>query len=131
MTRVKRFPRPTGVVTGQPFSTAAEAWIWAAQLQAKALDGAKRGSGHGDPRPCEPGDIILVAKRLYRARWLTRDQLRILGHYGVLGREPWMDSVFEEADHRQWVAALDRLAPALQRRGFVLPPKPGRFGHAG
>lgn len=129
MSRAKRFPRPTGPVTGSPFATVAEAWIWAAQLQAKAAEGGKRGAGSGMPRPCEPGDIIAAAIRLHRARWLSQEQMQVLTHYGVLGRAPWPDSVFEQGHALTWDRALDRLAPVLQRRGIVLPPKPGRFGH--
>ena len=127
----RRFPRPANEVTGEAFASASEAWLWAATLALLAADGAKRDSRSVTvPRPCEPGDVVLAAQRLHRAGWLGKRELRVLWHYGTLGREPWADSPFEREDWQTWSRALSRLEPPLIRRGIVAPPHPGRFGHA-
>lgn len=127
----RRFPRPAAEVTGEAFATAAEAWLWAAKHALLAADGAKPEGHLGSvARPCEPGDVVLAARRLHKAGWLGKRELRALWHYGTLGREPWADSPFEREDWRVWSNAVSRLEAPLIRRGIVVPPHPGRFGHA-
>jgi hypothetical protein len=126
----RRFPRPATEEAGEAFASTAEAWLWAAKHVLMRAEGAKaQGISGSVARPCEPGDVVLAARRQHRAGWLGKRELRVLWHYGTLGREPWDDSPFEREDWRAWSNALARLEPPLIRRGIVVPPHPGRFGH--
>jgi len=103
-----------------PFDSALEAWMWFIQAQQARAEGARVTSGEGlVSRPCEPMDILKVLDRLYRNRRLQMDHLLVLRHYGRRQFAPDPRRVKEARAHELWTQALERLEPALIRKGIV------------
>lgn len=113
-------PKPVSAVETQAFSTAEEAWFWFIQAQAARNEGARFSAGQGlVARPCEPIDILKVVDRLYRQRRLVMDHLLVLRHYGRRLMAPDVRRIKEVKAHALWVEALERMTPALERKGIV------------
>lgn len=103
-----------------PFDSAEEAWFWFMPAYEARHQGAKIVAGIGSmPRPCEPLDIMRVLDRLYRQRRLFADHLRVLAHYGRRGSPPDAYRRAELKAYSLWHEAMDRLTPALKRKGIV------------
>ena len=66
-------------------------------------------------------DILSILNRLYRARRLLMDHLRVLHFYGRKGRAPrsWVHK--EMRAHTLWKEALAKIEPILIRKGIVTP----------
>ena len=116
-----------------PFLDAAEAWFWFIQAQQARNDGARFVAGMGlVPRPCEPSDILAVLGRLHRSRRLLMDHLMVLRHYGRRQMPPDPRRVKEVRACKLWKEAMERLEPALVRKGIIrkqtlTTPVPNRF----
>ncbi len=105
-----------------PFENVEEAWFWFIKAQEARNDGARFVAGQGlYPRPCEPIDILKALDRLYRNRRLLRDHLLVLRHYGRRQMPPDERRVKEARAYIIWTEALERLGPALERKGIVKP----------
>ncbi len=125
MTTASRIPRPASDAKAEPFASAAEAWFWFIQAQAARNDGARYALGAGTiPRPCEPVDILRVLDRLHRNRRLQMDHLLVLRHYGRRMMAPDPRRIKEACAHKIWTEALERITPALQRKGIVAVSTP-------
>lgn len=103
-----------------PFRNAEEAWFWFIAAQEARNDGARFSAGIGrTPRPCEPIDMLRVLDRLYRQRRLLREHLLVLRHYGRRRLAPDARRIKECRAHKLWGEALERMQPALERKGIV------------
>ncbi len=106
-----------------PFESAEEAWLWFIQAQEARNAGARFVKGMATVvRPCEPLDILKILDRLYRQRFLLRDHLLVLRHYGRRLMPPDKNRVKEMRAHKIWTEALERIEPVLIRKGIVAPP---------
>lgn len=116
-----------------PFDTAIEAWFWFIQAQQARNDGARYKAGMSlTSRPCEPTDILKILDRLYRQRFLVRDHLLVLRHYGRRQMAPDPRRAKEVRAYYLWREALDRIEPVLIRKGIVrkkrlTTPYPNKF----
>ena len=114
-----RYPH-TRNANAVPFESAEEAWFWFITAQQARNEGARFVSGLSlTPRPCEPVDILKILDGLYRQRRLLRDHLLVLRHYGRRNMPPDPRRVKEARSYRLWVEALERIEPALIRKGIV------------
>ena len=110
-----------------PFDSVQEAWFWFVQAQQARNEGARFSAGCGViARPCEPVDILNILGRLHRQRMITRDHLLVLRHYGRRQMAPDSYRAKEVRAYHIWHEALERLQPALERKGIVVP-RPGSF----
>lgn len=115
-----RTPKPTAAVETTPFDSAEDAWFWFIQAQGARADGARFSAGQGIcTRPCEPVDILKILDTLYRQRRLLMDHLLVLRHYGRRMLPPDARRPKELRAHTLWREALERLHPALVRKGIV------------
>ena len=120
MTEKSRIPTPQRETATVPFATVEEAWFWFIQAQAARVDGARFSMGQGlVARPCEPLDILRVLDRLHRQRRLLMDHLLVLRHYGRRLMPPDPRRAREVNAHKLWTEALQRIEPALIRKGIV------------
>lgn len=120
MPRFNYVPRPAPGGDFFPFSDAAQAWFWYARSQQARRDGARFESGAGTARrPCEPDDIYLAVRGLYRQGALTAAHLRVLARYGRLERPPDPRLVEERRDLDPWNRALAALDAVLRTKGIV------------
>jgi len=126
MTRDYFSPKSVPSMKTKPFDSVEEAWFWFIQAQQARNDGARFAAGQGlIPRPCEPMDILRILDRLYRQRRLLRDHLLVLRHYGRRLMRPDARRVKEARASAIWDQALERLAPALEKKEIVkkmMPP---------
>lgn len=116
-----KFPanRQAGIQTF-PFEDVEEAWFWFIQVQQAKSEGARLMAGQALlPRPCDATDILKILDRLYRQRYLQRDHLLVLRHYGRRMLPPDPRRVKEGRAYRLWKEALERLEPVLIRKGIV------------
>lgn len=113
-------PRPQANPETTPFDNVEDAWFWFIQAQAARNEGARFAAGQGlVTRPCEPVDILKVLDGLYRQRRVLRDHLLVLRHYGRRMMAPDPRRVKELRAYTLWREALERLHPALVRKGIV------------
>lgn len=134
MSSDRKYPPKTQVDTSTvPFESAVEAWFWFILAQQARNEGARYTAGMSlTPRPCEPSDILKVLDRLYRNRRLLRDHLLVLRHYGRRQMAPDPRRIKEVQAHTLWKEALERIEPALVRKGIVrakklTTPHPNKF----
>lgn len=120
MTTERYTLRPQPAIETTPFATVEDAWFWFVQAQQARSDGARYSAGAGlVPRPCEPVDILTILTQLHRSRRLTMDHLLVLRHYGRRMMAPDPRRAKEVRAHDLWVEALERLEPALMRKGII------------
>lgn len=120
MGRDRYVPRPVQTSTGEPFTTAEEAWLWYARCQIARLDGVRFTAGLGDvARPCDPDDIYRAMNGLVKRRILGRGHVSVLGRFGLRlsAPDPWGGDTPGEA--ALWGEALDRLTTVLRGKGIV------------
>jgi hypothetical protein len=104
----------------QPFAHAEEAWFWFVSAMIAREDGARIVAGQGAViRPCEPVDIYKIVERLYRARKLLIDHIKVLRHYGRRGFAPEKYIPCEAIAYRLWQEALGVLEIELRLKGIV------------
>jgi len=109
-----------------PFDSVQEAWFWFIQAQQARNEGARFSAGCGIvSRPCEPVDILNILGRLHRQRMITRDHLLVLRHYGRRQMAPDRYRAKEMRAYHIWYEALERMQPALERKGIVAPQSNG------
>ena len=109
---------PSGGVV--PFSSVEEAWFWFVQAHMARQEGARIVKGIGyTQRPCEPVDILTIIDRLYRARHLHIDHIRVLHFYGVRRMAPDPDRKRERYAHLLWHEAIKRMGDIFIRKGIV------------
>jgi hypothetical protein len=119
----KIYKRQDGVET-YPFDSAVETWFWFIQAQEAKNEGARFSAGMSlTPRPCEPSDILLILDRLYRKRRLLRDHLLVLRYYGRRQMAPDPRRAKESLAYTLWVEALERIEPALVKKGIICAKK--------
>ncbi len=117
----KMAQKPSG--DGIPFVSVEEAWFWFVQANAARQAGARIVKGIGcQQRPCEPVDILTVLERLYRARRLMMDHIRVLHFYGVRMVAPDPCREREAQAHKICSEALERLEDVLIAKGIVKKP---------
>lgn len=105
---------------GEPFADAAEAWFWCVAGETARLEGARPTAGCAETvRPCEPSDILRSVDRLYRARTLLPQHLKVLVHFGQRFAVPDGASRPQRRSARLWHEALSRLEPVLRSKGIV------------
>ena len=103
------------------FDSASEVWFWFVQAQQARNEGARFKAGlSAVTRPCEPIDILKILDRLYRNRFLTRDHLLVLRHYGRRQMPPDSRRVKEARAHHLWHEALERMETSFIRKGIVV-----------
>lgn len=104
----------------QPFAAADEAWWWAVLAHRARAEGARIAAGRGlVPRPCEPIDVLLAARRLWRRGSLGPRHLTVLARYGEEQLAPDPVRPHQAADAALWLEALHRLDGVLRRKGIV------------
>lgn len=102
------------------FATAEEAWFWFVRTEKARVDRARQPRWNWDgERPCEPDDIFRCVAALYDRDVLYPLHLDVLGEYGYLDRQPYIDYDEEVVDYVIWVDALDALEPYLREKGIV------------
>lgn len=112
----------------QLFNDAEEAWFWFIQAQQARNDGARFTAGMSlVPRPCEPSDILKILDRLYRNRFLMRDHLLVLRHYGRRQLAPDPHRIKEAVAYKLWREAMDRIEPVLIRKEIIHPKNNNNF----
>ena len=98
-------------------------WFWF--MRQRCPDGTTAGrpravvAAQGEDGSCHPLDVFRVVDGLYRRRRLDRDHLAVLGHYGRRQSPPDPRRRREQRAELIWREALERLAPALRRRGLI------------
>lgn len=120
MPRPRLFPRPMSPPSAHLFSDATEAWFWYVRAQRARREGARFESGpRTAARPCDPDDIYLAVRALYRRGDLLAAHLRTLARYGTLERLPDTRLAEERPHRRLWAEAMDRLGDYLRAKGIV------------
>lgn len=119
--RCRHVPKPLPSRRTAPFDTTENAWFWLHRARLVRAQGARLDA---DPlaaaRPCDPDDIVRVARRLVQSGTLQADHVRVLDRHGRRLTPPDGRLDEEAADARLWQEALDRLAPPLRAKGIVL-----------
>ncbi len=106
------------------FESTSDVWFWFVQAQQARNEGARFKAGLSSvTRPCEPIDILKILDRLYRNRFLTRDHLLVLRHYGRRQMPPDYRRVKEARAYHLWNEALARMETTFIRKGIVEIPK--------
>ena len=109
-----------GTTIGEPFPTSLACWFWCVACLTARADGARFEAGKSTPKPCEPDDVVRELVRLVERRRLRRAHVKILMHYGRMGRAPSPHARGEEANFAKlWREALERLTPPLHAKGIV------------
>ena len=117
---LKRNPRAEAHSTTMAFISAEEAWFWFVRCQVLRREGAcLKSSSQRNQRPCDPDDIYRVLMALSRTGKINQVHLRVLGHFGLVGRPPDPRSDQEVVAFGQWNEALDRLATVLFKKGLI------------
>jgi hypothetical protein len=120
MPRTKRGPAPLGEGQWQPFASATEAWFWGLAGYLARLDGGRPLPRAGKvPRPCEPGDVVQCAMRLFRDERMSGDQFRTLVRFGREGMAPDPRLPRQRSASTLWQAGLAALDRVLRRKGIV------------
>jgi len=118
--RCRHVPKPLPCRRTAPFDTTETAWFWLHRARLVRAQGARLDA---DPlaaaRPCDPDDIVRVARRLVQSGALHPDHVRVLDRHGRRLTPPDDRLEEEAADARLWREALDRLAPPLRAKGIV------------
>lgn len=98
-----------------PFPDAESAWFWCVQTSEALHGGARLRAGHSRTiRPCEPVDIQTVVLRLARQALLSQQHLSTLAEFGQQQLRP------KSHPHALlWAQAMERLTPALTRKGII------------
>lgn len=120
MKRQKRAPKPVSGEHGDPFTSAEEAWFWAAAALMARSDGARIVAGLGlVPRPCEPEDLLKAVETLYARGRLARAHIDTLIDFGKRLVAPDSRNRTEARAARLWDEALDRLSTVWRAKGIV------------
>lgn len=119
MRRKRYFPKPRPDLPEAPFESAEHAWFWCLRALALRRAGARLTGGGGFARPCEPDDIALAVKGLYRRRRLDAVQVKALAVFGGRSAPPDLRVVEEGWALKPWAAAIDQLAQVLKAKGIV------------
>jgi len=105
--------------TGEPFSSAEEAWIWACAAQRHRDEGGRIGRASDPPRCVDT--IMAIASRLIAKGLLSRQQAETLQRFGYIERAR-PDPRFQRHELYLWEAGLRVIEPELLRRGIVRTP---------
>lgn len=102
------------------FTSAEEAFLWAAEFEAYRAAGAKRERGRSPfNRPCFPLDIIKSIDRLTREQKLTKEHLTVLKIYGGRRLPPDPRQIKERRAKAIWDDAMSILQADLLRKGIT------------
>ena len=100
-----------------PFESSVEAWFWTIGALRARAEGA-RATGGPSTRPCEPDDVVRCLNSLYRSRDITLEHAEVLKRWGDRQMSPAIGR-YGHKDHVLWREAMERLTPALQKKGIV------------
>jgi len=105
----------------EPFQSVEDAWFWTMAALAARNAGAVRPkrSSATVMRPCEPDDVVRCLDRLYRKRRIDLGHAKVMRVWGERGRTPSAAAKGEQADHRIWREAMERLDWPLREKGIV------------
>ena len=110
-------------VSGVPFDTAEEAWLWGVQSMQRRLEGGRTYHGYADfPRPCDASDVLSCANELHRQGLLSNTELQVMLLFGQAGVRPGSLGSKYQGANSVWNGAMRTLESALYQKNIVHTP---------